>query len=223
MRAKNFSTGLQGVLFEERHYARMGQAVWLYGWLVLRQTRQIGTMGLVLGGRPVSYREIEEETGFNPRTLERWMRILRREGYVETKCTPAGLIIQVTKAKKFPQRSADIHSQARKSAGSGTQPCGQSPQSCGALQSQATENAALPGGIDSRCIENKIPNPFQQTSPVERENPNTEAQRTVRAVPGWRRAEIYSITGNWRDRKEAREELLRRELAVGQGPVLSGR
>jgi hypothetical protein len=69
MREKDFNTGLRGVLFESRHYARMGAAVWLYGWLVLRQTHQSGGVGYVLGGAPVTYREIEEETGFNRRTL----------------------------------------------------------------------------------------------------------------------------------------------------------
>jgi hypothetical protein len=29
MREKNFSTGLRGVLFEAKHYAQMGSAVWL--------------------------------------------------------------------------------------------------------------------------------------------------------------------------------------------------
>lgn len=103
MREKNFSTGLRGVLFEARHYARMGSAIWLYGWLVLRQTHQSGPVGWVLGGAPVRYREIEEETGFNRRTLERWLSALRREGYIETTAAQEGISIRITKAKKFPQ------------------------------------------------------------------------------------------------------------------------
>jgi hypothetical protein len=100
MREKNFNTGLRGVLFEERHYARMGSAIWLYGWLVLRQTHQTGTTGWVLGGSPVSYREIEGETGFNRRTLERWMSLLRRNEYIETEAAPDGVIVRILKAKK---------------------------------------------------------------------------------------------------------------------------
>jgi hypothetical protein len=103
LRDKNYSTGLRGVLFEQRHFARMGASVWLYGWLVLRQTHQSEGLGWVLGGSPVSYREIEEETGFNRRTLERWMRTLRRHGYIETSAAPAGVVIRITKAKKFAQ------------------------------------------------------------------------------------------------------------------------
>jgi biotin operon repressor len=101
MRAKNFNTGLRGVLFDAKHHQQMGQAVWLYGWLVLRQTRQEGTMGLVLGGHPVSYREIEEETGFARKTLERWMSVLRREGYIVTQSATTGVIVRITKAKKW--------------------------------------------------------------------------------------------------------------------------
>jgi hypothetical protein len=110
MREKNYSTGLRGVLFETGHYRRMGAAVWLYGWLVLRQTHQSGAVGWVLGGAPVTYREIEEETGFPSRTLEGWMRTLRREGYIQTEAVPGGMVIRITKAKKFvvgPRASAD--------------------------------------------------------------------------------------------------------------------
>src|ERR1700689_2705155 len=103
MRGKDVNAGLRGVLFEARHHRRMGAAVWLYGWLVLRQTHQQGDLGWVLGGAPISYREIEEETGFNCRTLERWMHTLRRHGYIQTEAAPAGVIVRITKAKKFPQ------------------------------------------------------------------------------------------------------------------------
>jgi len=58
MRGNDFNVALRGTLFEAKHYERMSSAVWLYGWLVLRQTRQDGTTGCVLGGKPISYREI---------------------------------------------------------------------------------------------------------------------------------------------------------------------
>ena len=128
MREKNFSTGLRGVLFEARHYAQMGSAVWLYGWLVLRQTHQSGDVGWVLGGAPVSYLEIEEETGFNRRTLERWMRDLRRAGYIQTTAVQGGLSIRITKAKKFPQAVRKSAEGVRRSAGSGTRNRGASTQ-----------------------------------------------------------------------------------------------
>jgi hypothetical protein len=106
MRERDFNTGLRGVLFEAKHYARMGPAIRLYGWLVLRQTHQSQGVGYVLGGAPVTYREIESETGFNRRTLEAWMRVLRREGYVQTHNLPAGISVRILKAKKHrPNRA----------------------------------------------------------------------------------------------------------------------
>jgi hypothetical protein len=103
MREKHYNTGLRGVLFEECHCARMGSAIWLYGWLVLRQTHQTGTTGWVLGGAPVTYREIEGETGFNRRTLERWMSLLRRQAYIATEAVPRGVIVGILKATKHLQ------------------------------------------------------------------------------------------------------------------------
>src|SRR5271154_59517 len=123
MRGKDYNAGLRGVLFEARHHRRMGSAVWLYGWLVLRQTHQQGDLGWVLGGAPISYREIEEETGFNCRTLERWMQTLRRHGYIKTETASAGVIVQITKAKKFPQTGRRLADGARRFAGGGTQGC----------------------------------------------------------------------------------------------------
>jgi hypothetical protein len=224
VRAKDFNTGLRGVLFEARHYLRMGQAVWLYGWLVLRQTRQVGTMGLVLGGRPVSYREIEEETGFHPRTLERWMRVLRRAGYIETTPTPAGVIVRITKAKKFPQMPADWRPLARRSAGRLANSAGQPTQNCGHLHSQVTEATALTGGIGSGYLEDKNQTHFdEQTSTIEPKDSTAEARRKAQAESMVRGTEACSISRPWRDRREAREELVRRELGVGQGPELSKR
>jgi hypothetical protein len=117
MREKDFNTGLRGVLFEARHYARMGAAVWLYGWLVLRQTHESAGIGYVLGGAPITYREIQEETGFNRRTLEAWMRVLRREGYIQTDTLPGGISIHILKAKKHrPHANAKAASHGPESA-----------------------------------------------------------------------------------------------------------
>jgi hypothetical protein len=107
LRENNYNTGLRGVLFEAKHYARMGSAVWLYGWLVLRQTHQTGTVGWVLGGAPIHYREIEEETGFNRRTLERWMKDLRRQKYIETAVVDSGITVKILNAKKHLHRVAE--------------------------------------------------------------------------------------------------------------------
>lgn len=146
MREKNFHCGLRGVLFEARHYARMGSAVWLYGWLVLRQTHQTGAVGWVLGGAPVSYREIEEETGFNRRTLERWMCALRREGYIETEATPGGVVVRITKAKKYAQPGRGFAEGAHKNAWG-------RPRNRGADTREVHQSAKDAAGISSKSVE----------------------------------------------------------------------
>ncbi len=156
MREKNFNTGLRGVLFEERHYARMGSAIWLYGWLVLRQTHQTGSTGWVLGGAPVSYREIEGETGFNRRTLERWMSLLRRNQYIETEAAPGGVSVRILKAKKHLQvaraaNPSDVQ-RVRKIAETVRRVAEASPQRCVANRGESYQNERIAGGIGSSSV-----------------------------------------------------------------------
>jgi hypothetical protein len=179
VRGKNYNAGLRGVLFEARHCARMGQAVWLYGWLVLRETRERNGIGFVLGGRPVSYREIEEETGFARKTLQRWMQVLRQRGYIETTTAPAGIIVRIQKAKKFLRQGVEgsansfqqgcVRDEGKlwKSPETTTEPLLKSgaphlkneercPQICGGEARERAESARLPGGICSGTIERQI-------------------------------------------------------------------
>jgi len=241
MRGKDFNTGLRGVLFEARHYQRMGAAVWLYGWLVLRQTHQQGGVGWVLGGAPVSYREIEEETGFNPRTLERWMQVLRRERYVYTEAVPAGLVICILKAKKFPQGARKSADGVRKVAEART-------QNRGATQSYPSLFESIAPEIRSSSIERSQDNQYPQDIPflhrdfhngtvsmedaAHLSNPNpshvTESQNSQPRAPGppFRRdGRSQTEQGTVPDARllrqlirREREEAVRRELAVGTGP-----
>lgn len=145
MRDKNYNTGVKGVLLDARHYERMGSAIWLYSWLILRQTHQSGTIGWVLGGAPVSYREIEEETGFNRRTIEAWFRKLRRAGYIETTAAPSGVVIRILKAKKFAQTP-------RRNAEGVREVAYRSPSDCVAIDPQDLPIEQVPGGIGSSSI-----------------------------------------------------------------------
>jgi len=225
----NFNTGLRGVLFDARHFERMGAAIWLYGWLVLRQTHQSGDVGWVLGGAPVNYRAIEEETGFNRRTLERWMRTLRDQGYVQTQATPGGIIIRITKAKKFPQNRELFHSPARSRsdnfAGAPRNFAERRTQTSVAIREKNHWNQSDVSRIGSSSVERKIEkqNRFpvreiHNQSQVQRQNSSpTEnfdaAERPLSPREFLREAQLrrqlYRIE---------REEAVRRELAVGGGP-----
>jgi hypothetical protein len=199
VRGKNYNAGLRGVLFEARHYARMGQAVWLFGWLVLRETREREGIGFVLGGRPVSYSEIEEETGFARKSLQRWMQALRRGGYIETTTAPGGIIVRIQKAKKF-LRPSSTHGAGSFQQGRGrnveklwkssetAQPllkfadphrrneegC---PQICGGPSSESAEKAALAKGIGSGGIERQIVKKLQL--PLDAHNTENASAETL--------------------------------------------
>jgi len=237
MRGKDFSTGLRGVLFEAPHYERMGAAIWLYGWLVLRQTHETDGVGFVLGGAPVSYREIEEETGFNRRTLERWMAHLRARSYIWTEARPGGISIRILRAKKFPQRNPQVAAEVRKTAerrdnlaGGPAESGGAGPQNCGDDHQQKFVFPQVTGGIGSGFVAGKVEKKIRPSLPS-RHDPKTCGCNYCRAA---RQAEEQK-----RREKEARErelspaellELLRiqnrlmreeevqRALRVGRGP-----
>lgn len=238
MRGKNFNTGLRGVLFEAQHYARMGQAVWLYGWLVLRETRERNGVGFVLGGRPVTYREIEEETGFRRKSLERWMHVLRRGGYIETTAAPGGIIVRIQKAKKYLRGSGeqasgsfqqpwknsegklwkipDAASPLFKSADSLRKNEAGPPQICGAAGSKSPDSAELAAGIRRGSIEREIekqkrsPNSFMGSRNESNFEPSS-ARGLHLETNRLTRAKLRAL----------RAEEIARELRVGAGPEMT--
>lgn len=77
----------------------MGQALWLYLWFLWRQTKH---SGLVLGGMPLTYKEISKRSGFSERKIRRWLDALRKHGYVKVEYRNFKMLsIQVLKSKKF--------------------------------------------------------------------------------------------------------------------------
>jgi hypothetical protein len=233
MRRNDYNTGLRGGLFEQRHYVRMGSAIWLYAWLVLRQTHQQGATGWVLGGAPISYREIEEETGFNPRTLERWMRTLRTHGYVETEAVPAGIVVRITKAKKSTQYPQGIRRPAE-----GIRKCAEPrPQSRVANRQEAISNEQVTRRIGSSSVEGWIErkrethrdfhNPQQILDPEPKSPPNPfpfEGNQTAQHNSSQRSQDCEQLKFILEARrrlqllKAERDEEMRRELAVGASP-----
>lgn len=236
MRGKDFNTGLRGVLFEAQHYERMGAALWLYGWLVLRQTHQQGSLGWVLGGAPVSYREIEEETGFNCRTLERWMQTLRQQGYIETGAAPAGIIIRITKAKKFPRPGRRFEEGIRKLAERIPQRCGASD--CGSVSHQRFADGIRSSSVD-RSKERNPPEihrdfhkrplhqgdqiPLQNHSGLDqRQNQRPVAEPISHPDTQSHPQQNFYLETRLRQQllRAERDEAVRRELAVGTGPEI---
>ncbi|MGH9714101.1 MAG: hypothetical protein ACRD5M_12460 [Candidatus Acidiferrales bacterium] len=226
MRDKNYSTGLRGVLFEARHYQRMGAALWLYGWLVLRQTHQSDSVGWVLGGAPISYREIEEETGFLRKTIERWMKTLRAHGYIKTEPTQRGMIISIMKAKKFAQPHLKFKAGLLKSPGSAPQSCGRSAMKAISNQTHADwiGSSSVAGLKDKdllAAICTEVRRQLQNGSVKPSGSSETENQPTA-PLQTWLqnqpRKSFYDLRERQRRFRAERDEEVRRELAVGTGP-----
>lgn len=101
-----FWSGLKGGLFEEKHRQAMGEAIWLFGWLVTRQSqvqeKSDGTLdGLPHYGNPLTDAEISEDTGFPVRSIQHWRKVLIMTGYIRTvRVGNLGLIYFINKAKK---------------------------------------------------------------------------------------------------------------------------
>jgi hypothetical protein len=263
MRGKDYNTGLRGGLFEEQHYRRMGAAVWLYGWLVLRQTHQSGSMGWVLGGAPICYAEIEEETGFNRRTLERWMAILRASCYIETQTVPGGVSVRITKAKKFLAAHADrkgflgyarMAAAPRNSAEGVRNAAEHTPQARGAATEETVsrETFAVPIGSSSIAgskgkIQTAVHTHFSQNVETQKAKTHTshpsgsgqqQNRPSAKPIDEQTGADDRHGTGEVDPRQLAkllqearqrlkwaradREQAVRREIAVGAGPEVSG-
>jgi hypothetical protein len=102
-----FWSGLKGGIFEQKHFRAMGNALWLFGWLCMRQS-QINESGdgLPHYGNPLTFKEISDDTGFSRRTIEKWAAVLSRTGYIHTKrIGNSGAIFFIHKAKSKAKNS----------------------------------------------------------------------------------------------------------------------
>lgn len=100
-----FFVTISNDLLEEKHYEKMGTAVWLYMWLIDKMTEISEGMGIVNGGYPVSIENVRENfTGMPERTYHRMIATLRKEGYINTSQAKYGLYITVNKPKKHFNR-----------------------------------------------------------------------------------------------------------------------
>ena len=237
MRGMDYNTGLRGVLLDARHYERMGSAIWLYAWLLLRQTHQRGSTGWVLGGSPVSYREIEEETGFNRRTLESWMRTLRGNGYIQTDVASDGIVVRIAKAKKFREGLRRAGEGLRKVAEGATRSCVAKPREPASNLQVATRiGSSFIAGSKERTKEaefhrdfhNQTQNPSSQNQiPTpsglgQKQHPSEGRPSDFSYGPHLNSQERGLVEARIRQRllRAERDEAVRRELAVGTGPEI---
>lgn len=98
--------GLHDGLLDPKHISAMGTSVFLYLWCLRHQTK---SNGLVLGGSPITYEKINERLGQSERTVRRWMKSLRDNGYVEVTYLNFKMMrLCVLKSKKFNFRQLPL-------------------------------------------------------------------------------------------------------------------
>lgn len=88
-----------GLVIDEsaKHQKAMRQAIWLYLFLLLVANRRNGMLF-----RRIS--TIEKETGFNRRSIGRWLKVLRENDYIKTYSTGRFLQIAIQKWKPIINR-----------------------------------------------------------------------------------------------------------------------
>lgn len=97
---KNWWTPVwSGLVLESsaKHRTAIRQAIWLYLYLLTVANRQTGTLF-----RRVS--TIAKETGFQPRSIQRWLKLLRDENYIDTYSNGRFLNIEISKWKPITRR-----------------------------------------------------------------------------------------------------------------------
>jgi len=103
---KGFYITVTNNLLDPKHCQAMGSSIWLFLWFIDKMTK-IDTekgIGKVLGGKPIKYEEVEKDLGISRGIYTKYITILKKNHYIQSKRTPYGYIIIVNKAKKVFKR-----------------------------------------------------------------------------------------------------------------------
>lgn len=99
---ENFWIGAKGGLLDRKHLDAMGEAVWLFLYLLMRQTQvsEVGE-GVVLYGNPLTRSFIAKDAGGWPdRRIKDWTARLIKRGYIRAiRSGNDGMIFFIRKAK----------------------------------------------------------------------------------------------------------------------------
>ena len=88
-------------LLEPKHRARIGPALWEFLWCIDKVTKEKQGVGIVYGGKPVTFAEIAEDLGVSEKTIQRHIDRLAGANYLEPILTPRGQQIRVLNSCKF--------------------------------------------------------------------------------------------------------------------------
>ncbi len=113
---ENFWIGAKGGLLDRKHNLRMGDAVWLFLYLLREQTAlNTAGEGIANYGHPKTFQQIGEEMkGIPTETIRRWASTLRREQYIRTEYHGHdGLTFWILKGKAKTRKVKITHEEAK--------------------------------------------------------------------------------------------------------------
>lgn len=100
---KAFHFPVSNEIFAE--YRRLGDALWLYLFYIDRTTEEYAdngtTIGRVLGGVPRADADAASALGVTDKTIRKWRARLEGEGFIRSKQTGHGSIVEVLNSKKW--------------------------------------------------------------------------------------------------------------------------
>jgi hypothetical protein len=107
MNERNYTVPISNGLLEPKHYRAIRDALWLFFYMVDKQTRRVDDNGhgKVSGGKPIRDKDIAGAIGCSRQTVIRWRDILVCAGYITAKRTPYGFVYAIPKPKKWQQNS----------------------------------------------------------------------------------------------------------------------
>lgn len=107
MNERTYTIPISNGLLDPKHCRTISDALWLFIYLVDKQTRRVDKNGYgkVSGGMPIRDKDIAGTLGCSSRTIIRWREILVRHGYITTRRTPYGCAYAIAKPKKWTQKS----------------------------------------------------------------------------------------------------------------------
>ncbi len=102
-------------IFSEQTRSRIGEAVYLLGYLIQRSNWESGVTHVTLPS-------ISEATGLPIRTVERWMRVLRENEYVSTRRTAFGTLVTIANYEPISRTRGVKHNPPKVAASRATNP-----------------------------------------------------------------------------------------------------
>lgn len=201
-------------LLEDKHYEQMGQAVWLYMWLIDRMTDISEGQGIVNGGQPINYELVHENLGLTRRTYVRMMQTLRDAGYINTAKAKYGTYVTINKAKKsFGKRAETTPVKKSSSAKSGATETEQAE-----MRQKAHSDAPNMAGSSAKNgatlyidIDNKTNNNNKTLAKAKAQAPEKFGKPEINeAFEYWETTIGYPITGKRDANRRAAHNLIRK-------------